>query len=984
MLFLLLPGVMAAYDPTLNSDNLSGYWAGDSAVGYYDALGLLNGTVNAATNVSDGIISRTYNYSTAQNITIPDDEGLDGISSTAGMTWSFWYNCTDCVANARGFMSKGVTTGAGFNFGTNAGKIYGFIKNTAGSYCELTAVGSAPTTNVWHHLVFVRRGTVLEMWQDGVNTANKTGCPTGDLNNTYLLTLGFCGAGIGGINGKIDEVGIWNVSLPNSNITALYNSGAGFAYPFGSITMVYGVGDLVFSNESDATPSLTSFDEDSDFYSFVNWTLSNGSVQESGECNITYSPGIVEYEGLFEEDTNYSICTSGCNSTSFLFNMTGAATTGATKDDFHFLACRHASSSSFTANISCPGASYQRTILNTEYPLCSQGMGVVHVNTTACIGQSAINLTLTTTATNAQRRVISDPDLDRYFSTQVDTTTYNDTLELWVGDSLHEYYTHGSYTINASCWDSANASFNVNVSENITVVNVLPVIYFGSVDLVDSIVNLSDLVQLEYNVEAWDWSDAFSVVDDDERNYSVAIRNSSGSVLKSWTGSLASAVSGLTTAAEFFRWFENPYNLSVWVNDSYGNYTNASIRFVVNDTVSPVITWVHPANASSFDKAAGGQIEFFSQCSDPALYRYNLTVYNISTSIYSYQEVNVLGTIWNNQTFIDVADFATLNNATNYSHSVMTLCADSHTGEALAESWLPEKDFVEDLSFRDQGISLFIKEKENIKTFEPVYKEDRVSFDIQLKTPSKTLTIDLYGTDITPVANQLGYACHAVLSNPITKEPAYWFDADMPGLESCKLVCLGSDHCQALVTLKEESKELLVESVGEVNIYNETRYFSVYDSSVLTVNWTGLVCGERYPDNVHNLTFEGESITNCTLHINDRLYEGWTSDCGNISIETDIGRQYLELSFLDSFNASTVDACTIWTDKLDQDVGDFMWLIILGVVWGFLVFMSFSSAPALSIVGGLVGIFVSYELMAYSMVLAGIFLLFNVVIIFKR
>lgn len=54
-------------------------------------------------------------------------------------------------------------------------------------------------------------------------------------NNAFWM-LGQNAVYGGNFNGVIDEVGVWNRDLSNSEITQLYNSGSGLQYPFGGVT----------------------------------------------------------------------------------------------------------------------------------------------------------------------------------------------------------------------------------------------------------------------------------------------------------------------------------------------------------------------------------------------------------------------------------------------------------------------------------------------------------------------------------------------------------------------------------------------------------------------------------------------------------------------------------------------------------------------------------------------------------------------------
>ena len=181
--------------------------------------------------------------------------------------------------------------------------------------------------------------------------------------------------------------------------------------------------------------------------------------------------------------------------------------------------------------------------------------------------------------------------------------------------------------------------------------------------------------------------------------------------------------------------------------------------------------------------------------------------------------------------------------------------------------------------------------------------------------------------------------------------------------------------------------DLKTQSLGEVNVWSESIYLANYDSSVDTAEWNtiGLMCGERYPNNVFtDLDFSGENFTNCSLHINGRLHTGWTGDCENITITTDMGWQKFRLTATSSLNNSVDDSCHVWTDIQDKELGDFGWLFIMLGVWCFMILVGVRYSGFMLFMAGVFGVFISYELIAYSMLAALVFFVLNVAILFSK
>ena len=94
-----------------------------------------------------------------------------------------------------------------------------------------TPTSNRPTNNKWIHIVYNYNSTHVSLWYNGtlIETATATGS-TGVLNyNTWI------GARIGSENpyvGFMDDLGIWDRALTESEVLELYNSGDGLFYPF--------------------------------------------------------------------------------------------------------------------------------------------------------------------------------------------------------------------------------------------------------------------------------------------------------------------------------------------------------------------------------------------------------------------------------------------------------------------------------------------------------------------------------------------------------------------------------------------------------------------------------------------------------------------------------------------------------------------------------------------------------------------------------
>ncbi|NTW31741.1 MAG: LamG domain-containing protein, partial [Bacteroidetes bacterium] len=99
-----------------------------------------------------------------------------------------------------------------------------------------------PSTSVWYHLVCTFNNTTKKhnWYINGTQQTEQTGTYGigGNNVNTNDLKIGGAGSTSSNVNGIIDEVGIWSRTLTAAEVTCLYNSGNGLAYPFATTATV--------------------------------------------------------------------------------------------------------------------------------------------------------------------------------------------------------------------------------------------------------------------------------------------------------------------------------------------------------------------------------------------------------------------------------------------------------------------------------------------------------------------------------------------------------------------------------------------------------------------------------------------------------------------------------------------------------------------------------------------------------------------------
>ena len=93
--------------------------------------------------------------------------------------------------------------------------------------------GGAIPLNTWVHLAGTFDGTTARAYRDGAEVASASGA--GNILHEGSMVVRFGRQGIGkdaGMDGTLDEVGMWSRALLPGEVAELYNSGAGKSHPF--------------------------------------------------------------------------------------------------------------------------------------------------------------------------------------------------------------------------------------------------------------------------------------------------------------------------------------------------------------------------------------------------------------------------------------------------------------------------------------------------------------------------------------------------------------------------------------------------------------------------------------------------------------------------------------------------------------------------------------------------------------------------------
>lgn len=227
---------------TLTS-NIVSYWKLDEASGNAaDSVGS-NTLTNNSVTYGTGKINNGADFegsSANQSLSITD-ASQSGLDITSDISFSFWWK-PESVGAAEQYMVSKFPAAAGnysYRLGYDgSGNINLTISNDGTSVENLYVSLGTINAGTWYHLVTTWKASTKTAthYKNGSSLGTAVGAMGSIHNGNTAFMLGnYSGSSANqGVDGFLDEVGIWNKVLTSDEVTELYNGGSGFSYPFES------------------------------------------------------------------------------------------------------------------------------------------------------------------------------------------------------------------------------------------------------------------------------------------------------------------------------------------------------------------------------------------------------------------------------------------------------------------------------------------------------------------------------------------------------------------------------------------------------------------------------------------------------------------------------------------------------------------------------------------------------------------------------
>lgn len=217
------------------NQNLVSYWGADTTGSLLDSLNKNNGTISGATYTTQGKLNGAYDFSSTNDVINISDSSIYAFG-TNNFTIAMWLKPVVHGSGSQCFIAKqnNWADSNGWYFCIDSISLFFGRYNGGGGTFTRPSGSMSAYNNTWVHVVAViNYGTNVTFYLNGTQQTNSATLLTSwaSFTNTQKITIGDETALQSGYDGLIDEIAIYNKALNSSEVSMLYNLGAGLSFP---------------------------------------------------------------------------------------------------------------------------------------------------------------------------------------------------------------------------------------------------------------------------------------------------------------------------------------------------------------------------------------------------------------------------------------------------------------------------------------------------------------------------------------------------------------------------------------------------------------------------------------------------------------------------------------------------------------------------------------------------------------------------------
>lgn len=564
---------------------------------------------------------------------------------------------------------------------------------------------------------------------------------------------------------------------------------------------------VVFKNTTGATKTL--FNEGENYFVYANWSLDTDGTpltNNNGTCSVTSFNGLSENESDVHD---FTLCSAGCTYTSLKDEFNMHSTYTSVMDLVEIEVCHNQRpTGNIDLKIDCATGTSTVNLGSGQIPICSTYTPKVQVNFSVCKNDLDLNITLIPHANSAQDLFVGDWEVDRRFLSHIDNESdgdvfYNTTSYLWQTKYSHEYYLQGAKYVSVNCTHDSLSYYDANTTTELTIVNLAPLIFVGNIT--NPMYTINPLLTNIIDFAGGTWTFYRTVVDNNLSYLIFTLRNATNIVYSDSRNNVTGSSVNFT-GTTFADFGGNPFNVSIWANDTFGASTFVSYIFNVTDTQSPACEYF--VNDSG---ATNSTYTFDVTCYDENFFSLNVTCDNGFSSFV--EGLNVVQYAFN-------SSFSLTANTTCQA----TYC-DGHTLEALSSSFIVEYTAPEEVKTISNGYKNKFYDVINESVITKNILKDRISFTVAKQKDVKLSKDEVRSFYYEASPNSYYFPSTKYKGWIVDGDAKTWFDGNIENDKDAKVTVKRISPTLWKIDVVSVQEVLEFESIGELNCV--TDYFNI-------------------------------------------------------------------------------------------------------------------------------------------------------------